>query len=928
MYTSVQIYNCSQLRLTLVGPQLAHNIEALASKGDLTFAAVGTRIAVCKRAHRHGSYRGHTGAILQLLVLGDYLLSLGHDRKLLVWKIGACAEPEVTIDLGDDFAPTCMAHPDTYLNKVVVGSQQGSMQLWNFVKGTKLYEFSVADCAIKCLAPSPALDVIGIGMADGRALLHNLRFDERVAAFSNASGAGAADETFLPGQARPSAGGGACTAISFRTGAGVPLMAAGGGAGAVTVWNLEERRLHTIIRDAHDAPVTQLHFFPGEPRLMSAGGDNALKQWVFDAADGSARLLRFRSGHAAPPTCLAHYGEAGTRLLSAGQDRAFRMFSTIQDQQSSELSQGHIARRAKRLKVDQQELKLPRVTALDASQLRERDWANVITAHEGHTAAYTWRLSHLTLGEHVLKPPKKKVQGMVEMLDAPVTAVALTCCGNYGLVGTAAGRVDRYNMQSGLHRGFYARSALQHAHGGSVTGLSADACNKLLVSGGYDGALRIWSFKRRRLLHTVPVGRPIARLCHHASSALLSLATDDLLIRMYDIEAVRSVRQFKGHMDRITDLRMSADARWLLSSSLDGTLRVWDVPSARCLQVLRLGAPVTALSLSPVMDMLATTHVNRRGIYLWSNAAIYGSGADVRPSELPVDARLPALASGHAADSEDEERSNGAGQLAGGDSSGSSDDEAQEAATALPRLLPETEAEASPSAADGPTTSGREHAPGSPAALSPDLVTLALLPRSQWQGLVHLDAIKERNKPIEPPKKPAQAPFFLPTVPGLERDPVFDLQGEGEGSEGISRVLKTQGKGETSELSMLLQQGRKLKDYSRLMAYLKGLTPSRLDSELRFMQLIEGISSKEELQELCRLLDFIAHEISHNSNFEFMQALLRLVLQVHGDTILQEPRLRKRLAALEDGCQQTWGRIEDMLQTTRSMLSFLANLQA
>jgi len=46
------------------------------------------------------------------------------------------------------------------------------------------------------------------------------------------------------------------------------------------------------------------------------------------------------------------------------------MFSTIQDQQSSELSQGHIARRAKRLKVDQQELKLPRVTALDASQVR------------------------------------------------------------------------------------------------------------------------------------------------------------------------------------------------------------------------------------------------------------------------------------------------------------------------------------------------------------------------------------------------------------------------------------------------------------------------------------------------------------------------------------------------------------------------------
>lgn len=64
------------------------------------------------------------------------------------------------------------------------------------------------------------------------------------------------------------------------------------------------------------------------------------------------------------------------------------------------------------------------------------------------------------------------------------------------------------------------------------------------------------------------------------------------------------------------------------------------------LQVLRLGAPVTALSLSPAMDILATAHVNRRGIYLWSNSAIYGNAADIRPSTKPLDARLPALSAG------------------------------------------------------------------------------------------------------------------------------------------------------------------------------------------------------------------------------------------------------------------------------------------
>ena len=64
------------------------------------------------------------------------------------------------------------------------------------------------------------------------------------------------------------------------------------------------------------------------------------------------------------------------------------------------------------------------------------------------------------------------------------------------------------------------------------------------------------------------------------------------------------------------------------------------------LQVLRLGAPVTALSLSPAGDLLATAHVGRRGLYLWANTLVYGRGREAVPSEVPLDARLPALASG------------------------------------------------------------------------------------------------------------------------------------------------------------------------------------------------------------------------------------------------------------------------------------------
>jgi U3 small nucleolar RNA-associated protein 21 len=59
----------------------------------------------------------------------------------------------------------------------------------------------------------------------------------------------------------------------------------------------------------------------------------------------------------------------GLRLLSAGADRSFRVFSTIQDQQSRELSQKNTAARAKKSRVTQQELKLPRVTQLAACEV-------------------------------------------------------------------------------------------------------------------------------------------------------------------------------------------------------------------------------------------------------------------------------------------------------------------------------------------------------------------------------------------------------------------------------------------------------------------------------------------------------------------------------------------------------------------------------
>ena len=41
---------------------------------------------------------------------------------------------------------------------------------------------------------------------------------------------------------------------------------------------------------------------------------------------------------------------------------------------------------------------------------------------------------------------------------------------------------------------------------------------------------------------------------------------------------------------------------------------------------MELGSAVTSLSLGPAQDLLATAHVGKRGIYLWSNQV--GGGRD------------------------------------------------------------------------------------------------------------------------------------------------------------------------------------------------------------------------------------------------------------------------------------------------------------
>ena len=72
-------------------------------------------------------------------------------------------------------AVSSILHPSTYINKILLGSHQGKLQLWNIKSNKLIYSFDGWNSGVTVLAQAPAIDVVAIGLADGRIVLHNLR---------------------------------------------------------------------------------------------------------------------------------------------------------------------------------------------------------------------------------------------------------------------------------------------------------------------------------------------------------------------------------------------------------------------------------------------------------------------------------------------------------------------------------------------------------------------------------------------------------------------------------------------------------------------------------------------------------------------------------------------------------------------------------
>ncbi|KAK7928003.1 U3 small nucleolar RNA-associated protein 21-like protein [Apiospora marii] len=973
---SLQTYDLKRgLNLVFITrPQTPHQITATCSWRRQVFAAWGDRsngesqgIWIYQRGKKVGQLELPADLdqpIKQLIVFGSWIIACCSNR-IEVFK-NETLEHYTTLNAlgggkkGDNEITQICTMP-TYLNKIFAGRRDGWVEIWNVSTGNLIYTIlppSPKCGAVTCLQPSPALSLMAISYANGVLVIQNVLTDKPALQIL------AGDE------------GAPVTSISFRTdgqGAGPDgrkdgvMATATDTSGDVTFWDLNGGgRVMGILRSAHNPPsgdgplvrggVNKVEFLAGQPVIVTSGHDNSLKTWIFDETPFSPipRILHSRSGHAGPVTSLQFLpsdfdgAEAGNKwLLSAGQDRSLWGWSLRRDGQSTELSQGNIRKKAKKYGILANEvlrrgpttslddLKAPEITCIACSLNRDggmgaipgkqalwqktqkqkklvgaeisgmTGWESVVTAHKDDSFARTWFWGRKRAGRWAFQTTDK----------TNVSTVAMSPCGTFAVVGSTGGGIDMFNLQSGLHRQRFpsaltpaqARQAklqqLKQAsdvmqlearsstgfgpgmgrHTKAVTGIAVDSMNKFIISCSLDGKVKFWEFLTGRLVGEINWSPMVAITgCrYHAANDLIAFSCDDLSIRVVDIETKQTIREFWGCEGKINDFTFSNDGRWVVAASQDGLIRVWDLPTSHLIDAIRLEKPCTALAFSATGEYLAASCENQLGVNIWTNKTLFTHVPTRQISEKEI------------------------AQVDGPTTSGEGGQGLVEAAFEEVNAAEEDDAVAAPTLDQ----------------LSADMMTLSVVPRSRWQTLLHLDLIKQRNKPKEAPKLPEKAPFFLPstTGPNAEKSDKA-LVDATEGDANQSRIMKFDRNRQEEAFTSKLRMGAASGNYDAFIEYLKVLSPSSADLELRSLSPSDDDS---ELNELLHFIRALTNRLKARRDYELTQAWMTVFLKLHFDMVMENEKLMAELREWKRHQAQECDRIDNLVGYCGGVVGFL-----
>jgi WD40 repeat protein len=159
-------------------------------------------------------------------------------------------------------------------------------------------------------------------------------------------------------------------------------------------------------------------------------------------------------------------------------------------------------------------------------------------------------------------------------------------------------------------------------HGVGVYALAFSPAGDRLVSGGFDGTLRLWDLKTGKELKKFPGITDQVRCADYAPDGKRILSghcgpKSEFLLRLWDAEAGKLIRDLKGHKGDVAGVFFLPDGKTAASAGMDGAVILWDLEKGKELKRMAHAGGVYGAALSPDGKRLLTAGFGDQTVRLW-----------------------------------------------------------------------------------------------------------------------------------------------------------------------------------------------------------------------------------------------------------------------------------------------------------------------
>ncbi|KAH8584784.1 beta transducin with WD40 repeats [Cryptosporidium sp. chipmunk genotype I] len=936
-----QVYDLDQLRIKYISQRMDKRVENLAARYETVYVSM-ENIIVGYNRHEKIFEIEHKSKVKGMLVLGELLISW--DKEIIiVSEINSNRRKcEILIDMDVSEEIVTILHPATYLNKVLVVTSKGC-ELWNINTKKMIHRFSSIQGVLHAsksmknriddndkqkiitAVTSSHPDVVGIGTQNG--MIYTLDI--------------ANDMVLLSLEHMPEQKG--VATISFCS--EKAILISGCENGDVVLWDLENARVLSIIDSAHESEVVKVQFIPGVLMFVTSGRDNSLLEFVIDNQNTPPRELRSRRGHLSSIIKAQFYNalpEKSRDLLCISNFKNCGYLgktSTIQQHQNRIFSQNSLKKKFNE-KYQFSFGRLPPVIDISFAESRHFDWPNIVTIHQGMHEVFVWS------GHNFALTPKLMTLENIQRFDSnkqfktnqpqnfvshgltakrkslPLAkSVSVSGCGNYVIVGYSDGSIHRFNLQSCIHSGQLTLPANSEINQPTMEILSIHISHStmaLCIIRDLDNYyLSAWSIKPIKYLNTKIILNRVSILPNTETQEtfisklfgyLLALGFSDGRVILYDFQSQVISREFQCGNHNILDITMSSDNRWIVISTKNSELFIFDIISSNLLDWIKFKSPAICCIFDHSDAFLITSHDQSKGLLsVWANkyalnVSVGIEGLSSPPSE-PYYIDDPPNRILYFEDSEKDLKS---------DKDSTKVSECGDYASLSDSDLP-------------------ENGDCDLSLVDRKLMSFSGIPFPTLQAILFIDEIKERNKPIEPPKKPESAPFFLPNTTEFS-SAIHKPSKENDKDKVVSKNLsesRNQGSSLKTELQELL--GKASLDDSDSFLSITGLLKSKSPSGVNLLLRQLGPLSGGSFQEISQMIHYFNISISKRADSELIQTYLNIFLTIHSTTILENESefkdVQNIILKLNNLVKNDWDSLQSRLQNISCFLKFVTNIQ-